>query len=164
MKRPEQVTYLFYQKIVNANRKLFLALVFGGLIFSVLVSVYSCINIPQDTLYWVLSSIAQSLIALVALIGVLVIFRFEITCNSKKKNREKFLEMKRYAYQAMLEFTIYTFFVVALSLFFLSITHLIYDNFALPILYIVLLLTIYSFFLVIKMIPEALFGDYKKRT
>jgi len=165
MKRPEQITYLLYQKIVNTNHKSIFMLVFFGLVFSVLISIYYCIEIPQDTLYWILSSIVQSLIVLIALIRVLIIFRFQIifkiTSNPENENREEYLKMKRYAYQDMLEFTVYTFFVIVLALFSLSITHLIYNNFALPILYTILFLTLYSFFLVIKMIPGVLFGDYK---
>jgi len=60
-------------------------------IFVILVGISICyrIKIPQDTLYWIFSSLVQSLAALVALLGVVVIFKLQTISNREDRILEE---------------------------------------------------------------------------
>jgi len=193
-----------YQKLGNyftgTHRKkyLYIFLVIIFILLSVISIIYK-INIPIDTLYWVFSSLVQALLALVALMGVVSIFKLQ----SLKSSEDQFLMMSRehtYTYYTgapsptiklllekiesiiksgnisasnhlsilrdnikdienskkivtdyAIQYTIYTFFVVLLSLLFLIFTAQIYLLYmGIPLLFLIFILSSYSLFLVAK--------------
>lgn len=215
----EEITYKIYQHIGNfftGRRKQFFALFCVIFIILVGVSIYYQIKIPQDTLYWIFSSLVQSLAALVALLGVVIIFKLQTISNREdrvleemsqnysslayfvgvtavqeitsieelllkvnkitdnntgeqgdyhinvlrtiKNKIEHFREVKLFIHNFMIKFSVYTFAIIILNLVFLSVSHLIYQyNLELPIIFLVIIFTSYSLFLVIKGMSESLF-------
>ena len=215
----EEITYKIYQHAGNyftGRRKQFFTLMCIVFIVLIGVSIYYQIKIPQDALYWIFSSLVQSLAALVALLGVVIIFKLQtinnredrileemskshssfiyfvgvtavqeitsieelllkiskITDNNTgeqgdyhinvlktiKNKLEHFREIKLLMHNFMIKFSVYTFAVIVLNLIFLSTSHLIYQyNFGLPIIFLVIILTSYSLFLVVKGMSESLF-------
>ena len=69
----------------SSRRRLFWIPVFIVFVCSAYIGFYYKIVITQDTLYWVFSSIVQSLVALVALFGVVAIFKLQILYNRERQ-------------------------------------------------------------------------------
>jgi len=106
--------------------------------------------------------IAQSLVALVALVGVMVAFGFEGIRNrffsrpSQTKERLKSdTDGWRLGLNKFLKFAVYSFFVVILNLFFI-IFPLPNSKFALAVVFVDIALVIYSLFLVIGLAEKTL--------
>jgi len=121
----------------------------------------------------VFSSIATSLVALIAFVGVMVIFGFRRINREKKeiknlihkgvdseyfsKELNNLTEGENLARDKMLKFSIYSFFIVILNLFFLIFSSAIDDNkFALAILFSDIALVGYSFYLVVRIASKIL--------
>lgn len=178
------------------------------LVFVTLIVLSYCfrINASSDVLYWTLSSVIQSLLALTALMVVGSIFKLQILHSREEKitdevqrnpdfiyhtgrlnealsssdileemgkirnkgtkvrsleeirsKLEGVLRSKESTKSFTIKFAIYNSFVVGLSLIFLVLTPLIANyHLGVPSLYLIVLLFIYSLFLVIKGITASL--------
>ena len=78
----EQILYKIYQKLGDfftgsLKRYLFYIIIFIILIIILIFESYFHFEIKAETLFWVFSTIVQSLMALVALVGVIVIFKYQ---------------------------------------------------------------------------------------
>ncbi len=81
-KNMEQILYKIYQKLGDfftgsLKRYLFYAIIFIILTIILIFESYFRFEIKAETLSWVFSTIVQSLMALVALVGVIVIFKYQ---------------------------------------------------------------------------------------
>ncbi len=76
----EEIVYKTYQYIgdyLTGRRRQFFILATLLIIILIALSIYFKIEIPQETLYWVFSSIVQALLAFVALFGVVAVFKLQ---------------------------------------------------------------------------------------
>jgi hypothetical protein len=212
----EEITYNIYQFIGDrfTGQRVFLFWLFiiSFIIISI-ISFYFKINTSEDTLYWFFSSIVQSLMALVAFLGVVTIFKLQVINNSEERisnderlrvdinffkneispigsveeltailneitskgnygswsagplkrieeTQEKisrFHSHKDFLKSYLVKFGIYTLMIVVLSLICLPLTPTISQyNIGLPILYFIIILTMYSLFLTIKGLSDSL--------
>src|SRR3989344_6728603 len=88
----EEITFKIYQHVGNhftGKRNQFFILMCIIFVILTSVSIYYQIKIPQDALYWIFSSLVQSLAALVALLGVMVIFKLQTISNKEDKILEE---------------------------------------------------------------------------
>ncbi|MEK7573960.1 MAG: hypothetical protein AAB514_00295 [Patescibacteria group bacterium] len=112
-------------------------------------------DIPQETLRWILGGIAQSLTALVAFIGILIIFKFERMIERSSENKkQKWGDIKIQGKELtdfFKKFSVYVFFIILCCLIFLIITPFISEHHrSIPWLFITISFTGYAFFLVVK--------------
>lgn len=78
----EEILYKIYKKLGkfftgSRRRREFYLIIFAGLIGAVSLELFLKFSITTDTLFWVFSSIVQSLMALVAFMGVVVVFKYQ---------------------------------------------------------------------------------------
>lgn len=124
---------------------------------------YFKIEIDDKKIEQISNIIASSFIALVAFVGVMVIFGFQrVDCKKARiedklcknslqlqKKYDDLSEGERLARYLMLKFSVYTFFLIVINLFLLVFSSEIPSKFALPILFGDISLAGYSFKLVI---------------
>ena len=172
----EQLFCNSYQKfgdLTTGKRKIIFTISFLIFIFLVIISDYLP-QISQNTLFWVFSTIAQCLIALVALMGMLGVFKFQIInrkeeyINSSIKNDanekssinselENLRSRKSLLENLSLDFIIYTLLVAGIDIILLTFSSVIsQSHLGVPVLFFILFLFLYSLFLTIKFVAECL--------
>lgn len=181
----EQLFRNSYQKfgdLTTGKRKIIFTISFLIFIFLVIISDYLP-QISQNILFWVFSTIAQCLIALVALMGMLGVFKFQIInrkeehINSlikKDSNEEHSIEKypidpkseletelenlkssKSLLRDLSLDFVIYTLLVAGIDIILLTFSSIIsQSHLGVPVLFFILFLFLYSLFLTIKFVAE----------
>lgn len=208
------IFYKIYERIGGyftgtERRRRFWEAVFLVFLFTIFLEFYYKILIPQEILYWVFSSIVQALVALVALLGVVAVFKLQVLhdqgrriidaalsptpftylyaslCNQTitsieelsweinrilkdgedreprvkelKERIDNLFLSKNLITDLAIKFSVYTFAVAIIALLLLISSSLLYEYFlGLPILFLIFILTAYSFFLAIKGVAAAI--------
>ncbi|MBI2591600.1 MAG: hypothetical protein HYW34_02900 [Candidatus Brennerbacteria bacterium] len=171
----EEITWLIYKILMKENNSRSLRRVVSSSLLVILLFMagwflQNKFGVKADNgAKELFSVIAQSLIALVALVGVMVAFGFE---GIRNRNTGKFDQSKeqlksdedgwKLGLDKFLKFSVYSFFVVILNLF--LIVFLLLDNaFMLALLFGDVALAGYSFYLVISLAEKTMNIDKKFR-
>lgn len=78
----EEYIYNLYERLGSfftgsKRRRLFYKLVLAIFVFIALLSTYLKVSIGSDVLFWLFSSMTQSLAALIAVLGVVIVFKYQ---------------------------------------------------------------------------------------
>lgn len=158
---PEEIVFAVYQKLGNfftGSHRTVPLYVCLSVVFIVLfpLSIYNTWVIPEALLYTVFSSVVQALLALVAILGAVAIYRLSKIGQTSSEH----YFVPEYAQK----FTVYTFFIVMLSLLFLMFTPIISALYlGMPLLYLIFFLTGHALFMVAKGTPGFLYDSMTSR-
>ncbi len=163
----EEIIWLIYKILMTDINPRTMGRVLRSLLFVILFGIVGwflqnkfAVNANINEAKDLFGVIAESLVALVALVGVMVAFGFEgIRNRSKASQTKKRLKSDadgwKLGLNKFLKFAVYSFFVVVINLF-LIICPLPDSKFTLAILFVDIALAIYSFFLVVGLAEKTL--------